>query len=396
VHGRQQQQIVDRAGECQKADGGFAARRVTIGPTNVLDPDQAWERARLILSEIYGGKDPKVEAKRQKRVGLTVAPSLDDYLAKSDLAASTVQLYRETAQRHLTPWLQRLLRSITRQDVADLFAAITDDVAARRAAGSIIGGVNVDGRATANLALQLFRSLWVYESEREEDEELPEEQRLPPNPVNRLKRRWHKIDSRDRRIQSTDLPAFYQAALQLPNKIQRDLILFCLFTGMRQINCTTLRWTDVDLPQRLIRIRAVRMKNRKIFELPMSDYVHDLLVARRAVGYDGPFVFPGLGEKGYSQSFTFALMQIAENTGIRVSPHDLRRTFVSIAQNCNGVSAAAGSLLVHHTAGSGVTANYTHLELPELRQAAQRVTNRIKELCQIEPLLQGENVARLG
>ena len=48
------------------------ARRITIGPTNVLDPKQAWERAQPILADIYSGRDPKAGRKRQARANVTV------------------------------------------------------------------------------------------------------------------------------------------------------------------------------------------------------------------------------------------------------------------------------------------------------------------------------------
>ena len=63
----------------------------------------------------------------------------------------------------------------------------------------------------------------------------------------------------------------------------------------------------------------------------MTDLVHQLLVARRAIGREGEHVFFGYGKSGHCESFTYALSQIADKTGIRVSPHDLRRTYASVA-----------------------------------------------------------------
>ncbi len=53
----------------------------------------------------------------------------------------------------------------------------------------------------------------------------------------------------------------------------------------------------MDLNQRVIRLPATRTKAKRKLELPMSDFVRDLLVARRALG-NAAFVFPG-GEWAY-------------------------------------------------------------------------------------------------
>jgi integrase len=296
------------------------ARRITIGPTNVLDPKQAWERGRPILADLYSGVDPKAERKRQARANVTVNQVLEAYCSQPRLSPRTIALYHEVAQRHLSPWLDRPLRSITPDDVEHRFTAITSDIAERRAAGKIIGGVAVTGQGTANATLQLFGSLWNHQAERDES--------LGRNPITRLKRQWHKLERRSRRIWDGDLAKFYQAVMALPNVIQRDLVLFGLFTGMREQECSGLRWEEeVDFRHKMIRLPASRMKAKRPFELPMSSFVYDLLVARRAIGYDGPFVFPGEGKKGHCASFGFALEQVSEATGVKVSPHDLRRTF---------------------------------------------------------------------
>ena len=102
-----------------------------------------------------------------------------------------------------------------------------------------------------------------------------------------------------------DLRQFYQAVGALPNFIQRDLALLGLFTGMRENEAAGLKWEEVDFRHRTIKLAAVRMKAKKPFDLPMSDFVRDLLVARQAVGYDGPFVFPS---GGFNNDLTFLMI----------------------------------------------------------------------------------------
>jgi integrase len=303
---------------------------------------------------------------------------LDDYLAtNSNLRPRSIALYRAIAARHLAPWLSLPLREISAEMVETRFRAITAGIAARAAAGQIKGGVAVDGRTSANTALRLFRALWNHRAERDPD--------LPRCPTWILRRQWHQLERRDRHLRDDDMPRFYAAAVALPSGVQRDLVLFGLFTGMRDNEAAGLTWAEVDLPQRMIRIPAGRMKSRKPFSLPMSSFLHNLLVARRALGNDGPFVFPGDGKTGYCQSFTYALDAIGAATGIDVSPHDLRRTFATVAE-ATEIAPLALKILVAHSTGGDVTAGYTIMSPARLREAAQRVCDRLTELCGIAPV----------
>jgi integrase len=360
-------------------------RRLTIGPVAVFTIEEAWEQAREKLAEIYRGGDPKASARQRARGAVTLAAVLDAYLAaNSNLSPKSIADYRATAARHLAPWLGLPLREITAEMVEARFRAITEDVAARAAAGQIRGGVAVDGRVSANNALRLFRALANHQAERD-----PE---MPRNPTWILRRQWHRPERRDRHVRAEDLPRFYAAALALPSGVQRDLVLFGLFTGMREREAAGLRWSEVDLAQRMIRLPARRMKAHREFNLPMSDIVHALLVARRTLGNDGPFVFPGDGRSGHCESFTYALRQIGAATGIEVSPHDLRRSFATIAETTE-IAPLALKLLVAHAAGGDVTSGYTIMSAARLREAAQRVADRLKALCGITP---PEGVARVG
>jgi integrase len=122
--------------------------------------------------------------------------------------------------------------------------------------------------------------------------------------------------------------------------------------------------------------------------------VHSILVIRRALGREGEHVFYGYGKTGHTQAFGYALAQIAAKTGIQVSPHDLRRTFASIAATCT-IPPIALKMLIAHSTGGDVTAGYTILTPQQFRDAAQTVADRIKELCQID-MVTGENVRVFG
>jgi integrase len=122
----------------------------------------------------------------------------------------------------------------------------------------------------------------------------------------------------------------------------------------------------------------------------MSDLVHDLLVSRRNIA-PGEFVFPGVGRPGHVGGAGFGLKQVAAATGIQVSCHDLRRTYLTIAESTD-ISVMALKALVNHALGGDVTSGYVQITTERLREPAERVCGRMTELCGIAA---AEGVRRL-
>jgi integrase len=358
---------------------GGQTRRVTLGKLSVLSLEEAWEAARPKLADLQANVDPKAP----KRKAATVREALDQYLKNPRLAPKSRADYRGRVERHLAPWLDLPIASINPNMVEARFHAIADEVEARRAAGGSRGGVNVSGRASANGALSIFRSL--FRDQQKRDPEMPAR-----DPTVLLSRQWHDLPRRKRLVREDEMPAFWAGVQGLESRDLRDLLTFTLFTGLREMEASALRWSEVDLRERIIRIPASRMKARKDFELPMSRQLADLLIARRALGREGSFVWPGLGKTGHTQGMTFALRKVAEATGIVTSPHDLRRTYVTIASQCP-IPPVSLKLLVAHSAGTDVTSGYVVLTTEQLRAAAQTVADRIAERCSIAPV-EGVNV----
>jgi len=114
--------------------------------------------------------------------------------------------------------------------------------------------------------------------------------------------------------------------------------------------------------------------------------MRDLLVARRAVGVEGTYVFPAImrtNKAGYATDLSAPFGDIAEATSIRVSAHDLRRTWATLAEACD-VSPLAIKALFNHALPRDVTSGYIRLTTDRLREPAQRVADRIAELCGVK------------
>jgi integrase len=346
-----------------------ATRRLTVGPVNTMSVDEARERAADMLDDLRRGIDPKRKTENQ-----TVKQALDAYLtARKDLRPASERVYRQI-ERTLSDWMDKPLRDVT----GDMIETKHRELAA----ATKKEGTRYHGTSTANGAMRTFRILWNYAADRTPD--------MPPNPIKRLKRGWYPEARRTGMVQPEDLPRFYQAVLALENPVSRDYILVLLFTGMRRGECATLRWTDIDFSERVIRVPATATKAKRKLDLPMSDVVRNVLVARRALG-DSGFVFPSAGESGHISRSGLDAVETA--TGIDVSPHDLRRTYVTIGES-SGISFLELKMLINHSVGNDVTSGYVIVTPQRLREAAQTVADKIKMLCGIEDAV-AANVARL-
>lgn len=111
----------------------------------------------------------------------------------------------------------------------------------------------------------------------------------------------------------------------------------------------------------------------------MTDFVRDLLVARRAVGLT-EFVFHSMSRSGHIEMPRHYLTQVFKATGIQVTVHDLRRTFATTAE-ASDISQTALKALINHGIGSDVTSGYIQIVTERLREPAQKVTDRLRELC---------------
>jgi integrase len=214
--------------------------------------------------------------------------------------------------------------------------------------------------------MRTFRILWNHAAD---DDRFPD---LGPNPARRLRRQWFAEPKRTRVVRADQMPAFHAAVLSLPNEVARDWIRLMMFSGMRRSEAASLRWDDVDFAQQVIHVPAVVTKPGRGFDLPMSDYIFDMLVKRRALG-DGQFVFPGNAQCGHIVDTGRPIKQIEELCGIRISAHDLRRGYIRLAEALD-LSPYTIKALVNH-AINDVTGGYIgEIPVERLREPVQRMT----------------------
>lgn len=343
-------------------------RRLTVGAVNALTLDQARRRAADLLDDLRRGIDPKT-----KTIDSTLRATLESYLAaRKDLRPASIYVYRRI-EHNLKPWLDLPMRQISDAMVEQRHRSIVAEV-----------GTATGGMVTANRAMRTFRILWNFASERVPD--------MPPNPTRLLKRQWYPEKRRERLVRNAELPGFYAAVRALPHPVIRDYLTLMLFTGLRRTEAARLRWENIDLAQRVLTVPAADTKPGKKLELPLSDYLYDLLVARRAVGNAG-YVFPGQSAGRHIITTSAPLRTVAKACGVTVAAHDLRRTFITVAESVD-ISPMALRALVNHTLGSGAHEGYVIMNAERLREPTRRIADRLKTLCNIMPPA-GANVRQL-
>jgi integrase len=198
---------------------------------------------------------------------------------------------------------------------------------------------------------------------------------ITDNPVKRLSqiRAWYRIERRKTFIKAYELEPWYQAVSKLENETLRDYLLLIVFTGLRREEAASLQWNQVDLKSKTLHI--IHTKNHEQHTLPLSDYLYTLLANRFQQNYSD-YVFPGTGRSGYIIEPRKQIAKVISSSGITFTLHDLRRTFITIAESLD-IPAYALKRLLNHKMHNDVTAGYIMTDVERLRRPMQQVTDYI-------------------
>ena len=144
-----------------------------------------------------------------------------------------------------------------------------------------------------------------------------------------------------------------------------------LFTGLRKNEAAKLKWSDIDLKAKTLTVAET--KNHQPHTLPLSDYLFELLT-RRQQQAGSEYVFPSTGKGGYIVEPRKQTAKVIEDSGVRFTIHDLRRTFITIAESLD-ISAYAVKRLINHKMTNDVTAGYIVSDVERLRKPMQQITH---------------------
>lgn len=158
-----------------------------------------------------------------------------------------------------------------------------------------------------------------------------------------------------------------------------DYLLFLLFTGLRRQEVATLKWSAIDLNDRSFTLKDT--KNREPLTLPLTDFIVQLLESRKVVKYS-EYVFADDGKAGYLIEPRRQVQKVTEFSGVIFTLHDLRCTFITIAENID-ISAYALKRLVNHKMSSDVTESYIVNDVERLRRPMEQISLKLLQLLKV-------------
>lgn len=346
--------------------------RVTIGRYGLFTVDHARKEAQQILAKMARGINPSEEKRAARAQGITLNEAWELYketLKAKKSSPKTLTRYTQAVETYLAGWLKKPLSTLTREDVRARHQAIANEVAAGKYAK---GRKRTDahGLNAANDTMRIFRAIW--NRARRQHPELPE---CPTVNVD-----WFKLEKPRTALSPKSLRVWHKAVQAQENEVRRDLLLFTLFTGLRRNDAQSLQWAQVDFKRRTLHIP--KPKGGKPFDIPLSDFLMELLKARLADNKEpfpkSPYAFPAISKSGY------IVEPRIEVAGVEWTPHDLRRTFITVAESLDISAYALKALVNHSQPNSDVTGGYISLDVERLRAPMQRITDRLRAICEAE------------
>jgi len=345
---------------------GNKVRRITLGKYGALTVEQARKEAQKIIGQIATGINPIAEKQALKINSITLDEVFNDYKqARKSLKHNTLYNYERVLTIAFAGWGNKPFLSITKDKVAKHHEKLGKE----------------NGEAYANLAMRLLRALFNFAVGQYEDAQ--GKSLITENPVKRLSqtRAWYRVERRQTFIKAHELVPWYAGVQQLQNEVLRDYLLLILLTGLRRQEAATLRWDQVDLIAKTLTV--LETKNHESHTLPLSNYLYELLSSCSQTRIN-EYVFPGTGAAGHIIEPRKQMANVTKFSGIHFTVHDLRRTFITIAEGLD-ISAYALKRLMNHKMSGDITAGYIVTDVERLRKPMQQITDYFLNCMGVQP-----------
>ena len=332
--------------------GPGGSRRVTVGRHGVVAADEARRRAVVALARIKAGHDAEASAPGGPTLAALARRYLREHVAVRCKPTTAAQ-YRLAIETHILPALGALpVASVGRVHVADLHYALRD----RPAMANLV---------IATLSRMIDQAAaWGA---------IPE----GSNPCRHTRK--YRERRRERFLTDAELRRLGLAldALEAEERLTAHVaaaIRLLILTGCRRNEILTLRWEDVHLEAKELRLRDSKTGARTVSLPPPAVAV---LAALPRVA-SNPWVIPG-SKPGARLSGLFAQWcRVRSRAGLEdVRLHDLRHSYASRALALGESLPVIARLLGH--AQIQTTARYAHLTRDSVKEAAARIAASIGE-----------------
>lgn len=319
------------------AEGKVNAKnvRVTLGRHGLLTVEQARMAAGNMLAMFAQGMNPNHVDAASHANSLTLAAIFQSYsLARADLKPRTRYDYTRFMHTHFAEWGNIPV------------SAISPDMIRRK--HRIMGQ---HSEAQANLAMRFMRSLFNFAMLHYKDK--TGKSLIADNPTKILAQRaaWYRVAGRQTVISPQQLPAWLKAVHILPTistgankEAVKDYLLLLMFTGLRREEGLSLQWNAIDFKAKTLKIGDI--EHMQVRTLPLGTFLYYLLKKRHdQYAQLSPYVFSGSGKQGYMTDPSKRIRLVIKTCGFAFTQHDLRRTFIAIAESLDVPSSALKQLI---------------------------------------------------
>jgi integrase len=356
-------------------------RRYTIGLHGVWTPETARQEAKVQFGRVARGDNPS-EERRLDHKAITVKELCALYVA--DLNAglilgkgghpkkpTTVSTDTGRIDRHIIPLIgTRRVKDLTNADInkvlKDIMAGKTRvSVKTKNLRGkAIVRG----GAGTATRTVGLLGGILTY---------AVEAGIIDRNPAHGLRKPRDNV--RNRRLTHVEYRTLGEmlrkAAVNEKYSITVDIIRQIALTGCRRTEMIKLMWTEADTEGSCLRlVDSKEGASIRPIGLPVVEFLEE-----RRKDQANIYVFPGQEEDNAFGSFPNHWEQIFKDSPLAgVTPHVLRHSFASIANDL-GFTEVTIAALIGHSKGS-VTSKYIHTLDTALIMAADTISGYIQGL----------------
>lgn len=342
---------------------------VTLGRYPEMTIQISRRMAIKALSSISEGVNPTKQKEEKTLKDITLGQVFSDYIEnrRTTLKANTQKNYVGTFNSYLIEWEDKPIDDISGKMVLQKHREITKSSPSR-----------------ANTVMRHLRAYYRFAINEYEDRN--NKPIFTYNPVDKLSH--HKVWNREKRkqtvIKTYDLKKWYEAVMELPQhqykdiyiesaEICRDLFLFILFTGLRRREASTLMWGNIDFKDHSLTIEDT--KNHETHSLPLTPFLLEILERRKS---ESPYIFQGTTPDKPLNDPKKQLDKVRKISGVYFNLHDLRRTFITIAESLD-INTYALKRLLNHKDQRDVTGGYIITDMERLREPMNKITNYILE-----------------
>ena len=350
---------------------------IKIGRYGEFSPEQARTVAKDYIRRMELGENPDPK-KQPKREIITIQNLYSQYISgkKFPLSASTVYAYNSWMKNHFSDWLPVAANSITGSMILDRLIVMEKNNGVTQAASSI-----KLLRGLFRLGMALHPGVIVH------------------NPVEAVReirgREWAPRKRRMTYIEPKDFPAWFRAVNEYHLPKGKDYMLLLLYTGLRRNEAARLKWSDINFKEKTFSFTPEKkrgeMPGNDRVTMPLSVQAYRLLLHRKALGWENEYIFPGKHPSPFLTNPDNYKRDIILTSGVIFCFHDLRRTFITIAESLD-IPHYALKALLNHSMGidktgnnrsdtNDVTGGYIILSTERLRGPMQQIADRITELA---------------